>query len=78
MVSEITHWRQTGVSAPGEGQTMCRGSFQGDDIQLEEVRKEASEAGPSGARPNRCLPASLPGSGIDCFSPSSGLGLLLV
>ena len=79
MGSEIAHWRQTVVSAPGEEQITPEGVSEGDDVQLgDRSGQKLVTQGPGGRRPTMRVPASLPGSGISGFTPSSGLGFLLI
>ena len=59
--SEIAHWRQTVVSAPGEEQIMPKGVSEGDDVQLgERSGQKQVKQGPGGARPTMRVPMSLP------------------
>lgn len=61
MGSEIAHWRQTVVSAPGEEQIMPKGVSEGDDVQLgERSGQKQVKQGPGGARPTMRVPMSLP------------------
>ena len=77
--SEIAHWRQTVVSAPGEEQITPEGVSEGDDIQLgERSGQKQVKQSPEGAGPTMRVPMLLPGSGISGFAPSSALGFLLI
>ena len=81
MGSEIAHWRQTVVSAPGEEQITPEGVSEGDDVQLGDRSGQKlvkQRPGGGGDRATMRVPASLPGSGISGFTPSSGLGFLLI
>lgn len=58
---------------------MPEGVSEGDDVQLgERSGQKQVKQGPGGAKPTMWVPASLPGSGISGFTPSSGLGFLLI